>query len=288
MPNRIGIIERGVPQAYVRARASSATLCSVHVLRVFFSVFSIWKGESDTYQNGLGCISDTYPNPYPPVTVPPLFRGDFWEGDATKNPSVKKNGVFSEKGGGNSVNRGFGKDFYRKGNSQWRGSRHSLNRRTLKIEKLLSSSPSRKSALTRVAAINPPFDDTDPIRKFGIDSGSHTDWQNPAEFSPKGKPIRNFSIDPTSSIRTSIADAIFADAISETLTYDYSKDWQCKNLMYSKNGVVYKLPAGWFINRTPGKFINSGLFIKFKGLLCGNPIERWKSLILNFWPRGGL
>ena len=30
--------------------------------------------------------------------------------------SVKK-GVFSEEGGGNSVNQGFGKDFYRKGNS---------------------------------------------------------------------------------------------------------------------------------------------------------------------------
>ena len=68
----------------------------------------------------------------------------------------------------------------------------------------------------RVAAINPPIDDTDPTRKFSIDPGSHTDWQNPAEFSPKGKPIRNFSIGPTSSIRTSIADAIFADAISET------------------------------------------------------------------------
>ena len=68
----------------------------------------------------------------------------------------------------------------------------------------------------RVAAINPPIDDTDPIRNFSIDPGSHTDWQNPAEFSPKGRPIRNFSIDPTSSIRTSIADAIFADAISET------------------------------------------------------------------------
>ena len=68
----------------------------------------------------------------------------------------------------------------------------------------------------RVAAINPPIDDTDPIRKFSIDPGSDADWQNPAEFSPKGKPIRNFSIDPTSSIRTLIADAIFADAISET------------------------------------------------------------------------
>ena len=41
---------------------------------------------------------------------------NFGEGDATKHFSVKK-GVFSEMGGGNSVNEGFGKDFYRKGNS---------------------------------------------------------------------------------------------------------------------------------------------------------------------------
>ena len=46
----------------------------------------------------------------------PSFWSDFWEGDATKHFSVKK-GDFIEKGGGNSVNRGFGKDFYRKGNS---------------------------------------------------------------------------------------------------------------------------------------------------------------------------
>ena len=57
-------------------------------------------------------------------------------------------------------------------------------------------------AANRVAAINPPIDDTDPIWKFSIDPGSPTDLQNPAELSPKGKPIRNFSIDPTSSIRT--------------------------------------------------------------------------------------
>ena len=36
------------------------------------------------------------------------------------------------------------------------------------------------------AAINPPIDDTDPIRNFSIDPGSHADWQNPAEFSPNG------------------------------------------------------------------------------------------------------
>ena len=29
----------------------------------------------------------------------------------------EKKGFFSEKGGGNSVNQGLGKDFYRKGNS---------------------------------------------------------------------------------------------------------------------------------------------------------------------------
>ena len=59
-------------------------------------------------------------------------------------------------------------------------------------------------AANRVAAINPPIDDTFPIRKFRIDPGIHTNLQNPAEFSPKGKPIRNFSIDPTSSIRTQL------------------------------------------------------------------------------------
>ena len=58
--------------------------------------------------------------------------------------------------------------------------------------------------------------------------------------------------------------------------------------MHSKKGVVYKLHAGGFINRTPGEFINSNLLIKFEGLPCGNPIERGESLILNFWPRGSL
>ena len=52
------------------------------------------------------------------------IEADFWEGDATKHFSVKK-GVFSEKGGGNSVNQGFGKDVYRKGNSGKRSGRFS-------------------------------------------------------------------------------------------------------------------------------------------------------------------
>ena len=54
--------------------------------------------------------------------------------------------------------------------------------------------------------------------------------------------------------------------------------------MYSEKEVVYKLHAGWFINRT--EFINWGLCIKFKGLLCGNSRERGESLIPNFWPPG--
>ena len=56
----------------------------------------------------------------------------------------------------------------------------------------------------------------------------------------------------------------------------------------AKNAVVYKLHARWFINRTPGEFINCSLFIRFKGALCGNPTERGESLILNFWPPSSL
>ena len=52
--------------------------------------------------------------------------------------------------------------------------------------------------------------------------------------------------------------------------------------MYSKKWVVYKLHAGQFINRAPREFINWGLFIKFKGLLCGNPTERGESFYSKF------
>ena len=45
-----------------------------------------------------------------------VIEAAFWEADARKHFSVKKR-VFSEKGGGNSVNEGLGKDFHRKGNS---------------------------------------------------------------------------------------------------------------------------------------------------------------------------
>ena len=61
-----------------------------------------------------------------------------------------KKGFFSEKGGGNFqwmrglVRISTGKAI------QWRGSGNSVNRRTLKTEKLLSSPPSQKSALSVV------------------------------------------------------------------------------------------------------------------------------------------
>ena len=34
--------------------------------------------------------------------------------------------------------------------------------------------------------------------------------------------------------------------------------------MYSTKGVVYKLHAGWFINRTQGEFINWGLLLSLR------------------------
>ena len=59
-----------MPKAYVRARASSVSLCfSARFKGLSLSLHFYIKKESDTYQNGLGYMSDTYPNPYPPVTL---------------------------------------------------------------------------------------------------------------------------------------------------------------------------------------------------------------------------
>ena len=67
-----GIIKRGVPQAYVRARVKRNAVFGARFkgLALYFLYI---KMESDTYQNGLGYMSDTHPNPYPPVTAPPLW-----------------------------------------------------------------------------------------------------------------------------------------------------------------------------------------------------------------------
>ena len=49
--------------------------------------------------------------------TPKIGPANFWEGVADEAFFSEKKGVFSEKGGGNSVNERFGKDLHRKSNS---------------------------------------------------------------------------------------------------------------------------------------------------------------------------
>ena len=103
----------------------------------------------------------------------------------------------------------------------------------------------------RVAAINTPIDDTDPIRKFSIDFGSHTDLQNAAEFSPKGKPIRNFSIDPTSSIRTRLRTPFWRTPFLRLLNkailgqFAMMRFWPHTEVQCCSSSPVS--PAGWLV-----------------------------------------
>ena len=46
-----------------------------------------------------------------------VLGADFWAGDPTKHFSVKKKGFSVKRGEGFGESGGFGKDFYRKGNS---------------------------------------------------------------------------------------------------------------------------------------------------------------------------
>ena len=53
-----------------------------------------------------------------PHTEPERFYSRFFgKGMRRSTSQGEEKRVFSEKGGGNSANEGFGKDFYRKGNS---------------------------------------------------------------------------------------------------------------------------------------------------------------------------
>ena len=61
----------------------------------------------------------------------------------------------------------------------------------------------------RVAAVNPPIDDTDPIRKFSIDPGSHTDWQKQAKSLQKGSRYGISVSTPHHRYGHRIADALF-------------------------------------------------------------------------------
>ena len=56
----------------------------------------------------------------------PIFCGEFWKSGiehVNRDWKFQARWLFSEKEGGNSVNGGFGKDFYRKGNSVKRSGR---------------------------------------------------------------------------------------------------------------------------------------------------------------------
>ena len=88
------------------------------------------------------------------ITTIRLIRADFWEGDATKHFSVKKRGV-QWKGGGNSVNQGFGKDFYRKGKSVKRFGPFTKppDSENIKVAVLIPC-PKIRSYLSRKCAIN--------------------------------------------------------------------------------------------------------------------------------------
>ena len=55
----------------------------------------------------------------------------------------------------------------------------------------------------------PSIGDTDPMRKFGIDPEATLTCKTQENSLLKGKPIRNFSIDPTSSIRTPLLQTPF-------------------------------------------------------------------------------
>ena len=139
------------------------------------SVYSVWKvrglaqhsGLPQALQEGRGCSGGT--------TANALFGGcaigvgaAFWEGDATKHFSVEKDGVFCEKEGGmqwmrSLVSISTGKAI------QWRGLGDSVNRRTLKTEKSLSSSPFREPALIGLREIlSPPCNFRgSPLEKLG-------------------------------------------------------------------------------------------------------------------------
>ena len=70
-----------------------------------------------------------------------------------------------------------------------------------------------------------------PYRRYGPDTEiqyrprSHTDRRNPPQFSPKGKPIRNFSMDPASSIRTRLRTPFFRTPFPRLLIHVVELRW---------------------------------------------------------------
>ena len=74
---------------------------------------------------------------------------------------------------------------------------------------------SETGAANRVAAINPPIDDTDPMRKFSIDRKLHG-LAKPSKILSEREAHTEFQYRPHIVDTDTIADAVVADAVSET------------------------------------------------------------------------
>ena len=68
---------KGVPQAYARARASSATICSVQVLSVFLCIFYVKKGNLIRIKTGLETYLIRFQTRTPLSRYPPYDCSNF-------------------------------------------------------------------------------------------------------------------------------------------------------------------------------------------------------------------
>ena len=78
-------------------------------------------------------------------------------------------------------------------------------------------------AADRVAAINPPIDDMDPIRKFNIDPGKPHGPAKPSRTLSKREADTECQYRPHIVDTDTIAEPIFADATSETYNLSYKR-----------------------------------------------------------------
>ena len=152
---------------------------------------------------------------------------------------------------------------------------------------LFVKSENRRRA-NRVAAINPPIDDTDLIWKFSIDPGSHTVLQNLIEFSLKGKPIRNFSIDPALSIRTRLRTPFLQTPFPTLLLKVFAleilqKEGKVQNWI-SGHQAVYQSTAGCLdcVPQVGGFRRGKILYIKDSNLLGKH---NWNCIIWGWGPK---
>ena len=124
----------------------------------------------------------------------------------------------------------------------------------------------------RVAAINHPIDDTDPIQKFSVDPGGHTDWQNPAEFSPKREADTEFQyrphiVDTDIDCRHHFCGRYFRDS------YISSEPHQGLSFVGNSEGQIRILQARLKLASKIEHFKRDCFFLGFKALgVASNPI----------------